>query len=66
MFRDGFVQTPGLLEEIRVFVRNNLAAHVAPKEIEVMEELPKTTISGKILRRELKKQEIENSGGTAV
>ena len=66
VLRNGFVQSPDLLEEIRVFVRNNLAAHVAPKEIEVMEELPKTTISGKILRRELKKQEIENSGEPSV
>ncbi|SFK90680.1 acetyl-CoA synthetase [Salinicoccus halodurans] len=62
VLREGFEQSPELLQEIRVFVRNNLAAHVAPKEIEVMEELPKTTISGKILRRELKKWEIEKAG----
>ncbi|MFD1706569.1 acetate--CoA ligase [Siminovitchia sediminis] len=56
--RPGFTESKELLEEIRVFVRNNLAAHVAPREIEVLEELPKTVISGKILRRELKEMEI--------
>lgn len=67
VLRKGFEQTPELLEEIRIFVRNNLAAHLAPKEIEVMGELPKTTISGKILRRELKQMEIEKvSAGNIV
>ena len=61
VLREGYVDSPELLEEIRIFVRNNLAAHLAPKEIEVMDELPKTTISGKILRRELKQMEIEKS-----
>lgn len=61
VLREGYVESPELLEEIRIFVRNNLAAHLAPKEIEVMDELPKTTISGKILRRELKRMEIEKS-----
>lgn len=61
VLRNGFKESPKLLEEIRVFVRNNLAAHVAPREIEVMKELPKTTISGKILRRELKQLEIEKA-----
>ncbi|SOC43500.1 acetate--CoA ligase [Salinicoccus kekensis] len=61
VLREGYAASPELLEEIRVFVRNNLAAHLAPKEIEVMDELPKTTISGKILRRELKRMEIEKS-----
>ncbi|MCG1010889.1 acetate--CoA ligase [Salinicoccus sp. ID82-1] len=62
VLREGFEQSEALLEEIRVFVKSNLAAHVAPREIEVMEELPKTTISGKILRRELKQREIEKEG----
>ena len=42
----------GILDEIRIFVRDNMAAHPAPKEIEMMGELPKTTISGKILHRD--------------
>lgn len=57
--RDGYEETPELLESLRLFVRKNLAAHAAPREIEVMAELPKTQISGKILRRELKQQELE-------
>ncbi|WP_156290585.1 acetate--CoA ligase [Oceanobacillus salinisoli] len=52
--RSGYEESEELLEEIRLFVKNNLAAHVAPKEIEILDELPKTKISGKILRRELK------------
>ena len=46
-----------LLEDIRLFVRRQLLAHAAPREVEVVEELPKTKISGKILRRELKQRE---------
>lgn len=57
--RPGYVESEELLEDIRLFVRNNLAAHAAPREIEILEELPKTTISGKILRRELKQKELE-------
>lgn len=49
-YRDG----DELLGEIRSFVKKNLAVHAAPREIEVVDELPKTQISGKILRRVLK------------
>ncbi len=52
--RSGYQASAELLEDIRVFVRKGLSAHAAPREIEVLEELPKTKISGKILRRELK------------
>lgn len=52
--RSGYQASTELLEDIRVFVRKGLSAHAAPREIEVLEELPKTKISGKILRRELK------------
>jgi len=40
-------------EEIIDFCRKNLTAYKVPKQIEFMEELPKTTV-GKILRRELR------------
>ena len=40
-------------EEIIEYCRQNLAAYKVPKQIEFMEELPKTTV-GKILRRELR------------
>jgi acetyl-CoA synthetase len=57
--REGYSESPGLVQEIRAFVKTELAAHAAPKEIEVLDELPKTKISGKILRRVLKDREIE-------
>ncbi|MFC7370214.1 acetate--CoA ligase [Fictibacillus iocasae] len=59
VLKKGFADTPELKEEVRKFVRSELAAHSAPREIEVVEELPKTKISGKILRRELKARELE-------
>lgn len=59
--RAGYKQSAELLEEIRLFVRGQLSAHAAPREIEVMQELPKTKISGKILRRQLKALEIERA-----
>lgn len=54
---EGYDNNRTLMEEIRLFVKTKLAAHAAPREIEVVDELPKTKISGKILRRVLKKQE---------
>lgn len=57
--RHGYETGAALEKEISLFVRRNLAAHAAPREIEVVEELPKTKISGKILRRLLKEQELE-------
>ncbi|WP_407270735.1 acetate--CoA ligase [Radiobacillus sp. PE A8.2] len=59
--RNGYTESSELLEDIRLFVRNNLSAHAAPREIEVLDELPKTKISGKILRRKLKEVEIQKS-----
>lgn len=63
--RTNFKESKELLEDIRVFVRNQLAAHAAPKEIEVMEELPKTVLSGKILRRKLKEMEMNRANRVA-
>ncbi|MGN8645366.1 acetate--CoA ligase [Gracilibacillus sp. HCP3S3_G5_1] len=59
--RAGYQHSVQLMEDIRLFVRKNLSAHAAPREIEVMEELPKTKISGKILRRELKALEVKRA-----
>jgi acetyl-CoA synthetase len=50
--------TPGLESEIKDFVKVRLAAHEYPREIEFVSELPMTT-TGKIMRKELKKLEIE-------
>jgi acetyl-CoA synthetase len=52
--------TPGpeVAEDIKTFVKTRLAAHEYPREIEFVNELPMTA-TGEIMRRELKKLEIE-------
>ncbi len=59
VLKSNYKESEALLQELRQFVRNGLAAHAAPREIECIEELPKTPISGKILRRKLKARELE-------
>jgi acetyl-CoA synthetase len=49
---------PQLETEIKNFVKERLAAHEYPREIEFVKELPMTA-TGKIMRKELKKREIE-------
>jgi acetyl-CoA synthetase len=51
-----------LESEIKEFVKVRLAAHEYPREIEFVKELP-LTATGKIMRRELKKLEIERKTG---
>ena len=48
---------PQLAEELRLYVRERLAAHAYPREIEFVSELPKTP-SGKLQRFILRNQEI--------
>jgi len=55
--RDGYVPSEELKSEIQKFVRQKLAAHAAPREIEFRAKLPKTR-SGKIMRRVLKAWEL--------
>jgi len=55
--RPGHTPSPELREEISQFVKQGLAAHAAPREIEFRETLPKTR-SGKIMRRVLKAWEL--------
>ncbi len=55
--RDGYEPNDELIEEIRQFVKQGLAAHAAPREIEFRDKLPKTR-SGKIMRRVLKAWEL--------
>ena len=52
--------TPGpeIVSKIKDFVKVRLAAHEYPREIEFVNELPMTA-TGKIMRKELKKLEIE-------
>jgi acetyl-CoA synthetase len=49
-----------LEQEIKEFVKVRLAAHEFPREIEFVDDLPKTA-TGKIMRKELKKLEIERA-----
>jgi acetyl-CoA synthetase len=55
--REGHVPSDELKEEIQKYVRQKLAAHAAPREIEFRAKLPKTR-SGKIMRRVLKAWEL--------
>jgi acetyl-CoA synthetase len=55
--KDGFTPSEDLAEEIKLFVRDRLAAHAYPREIEFLATLPKTR-SGKIMRRLLKAREL--------
>ncbi len=48
------------IEQLRDFCRANLTAYKVPKHIEVVKELPKSTV-GKILRRELRDQELNKN-----
>ena len=58
VLRPGVKAGPELEEEIKNFVKVRLAAHEYPREIEFTDSLPMTA-TGKIIRRELKKLEIE-------
>lgn len=55
--RSGVEVTDDLLPEILGHVRSRLGAVVAPKEIDVLDDLPKTR-SGKIMRRLLRAREL--------
>jgi acetyl-CoA synthetase len=55
--REGFEPSDELKDEIQKFVRQKLAVHAAPREIEFKQKLPKTR-SGKIMRRVLKAWEL--------
>lgn len=55
--RDGYEPSDELKQDIAKFVKEGLAAHAAPREIEFKDKLPKTR-SGKIMRRVLKAWEL--------
>ena len=48
-------------EDIRKYLKENLAPYKVPKEIEFRDELPKSAV-GKILRRSLREEELRKSG----
>lgn len=60
--QSGYEESEELIEDIQKFIKTELAAHAAPKEIEFKENLPKTR-SGKIMRRVLKAWELDEPAG---
>lgn len=58
----GFKYSDELYNDIKKFIKTKLAGHAYPKEIEVVEKLPKTR-SGKIMRRVLKARELGQDVG---
>ncbi|RJQ30868.1 MAG: acetate--CoA ligase [Actinobacteria bacterium] len=55
--REGYSASDELLDDIKKFVKKHLAGHAYPREIDIVESLPKTR-SGKIMRRVLKAREL--------
>ncbi len=53
VLRPGFAPSDTLADDIRAFVRTQLAAHEYPRHIEFLDSLPMTA-TGKVLRRELR------------
>ena len=56
--KPGVVRSAGLASEIQEFVRERLARHEVPREIEFIDEMPLTT-TGKVVRRVLKQMELD-------
>ncbi|SEM96511.1 long-chain acyl-CoA synthetase [Mesobacillus persicus] len=48
-------------EEVVLFAKENLAPYKVPKQVEILDELPKSSV-GKLLRRVLRDQEIQKIG----
>lgn len=62
VLKRGFDASDELKEEISNFVKNRLASHLVPKEIEFVKDLPRT-LSGKIMRRLLRAKETNSPHG---
>ena len=54
--REGFQANPVMVQELQDFVKNEIAPYKYPREIEFVEELPKTE-TGKLQRFRLREQE---------
>jgi acetyl-CoA synthetase len=54
---------PDVAEDIKTFVKTRLAAHEYPRQVEFVKELPMTA-TGKIMRRELRRLEIERQAAS--
>ena len=56
VLKAGYSAAESLADEIKLFVKTRLSKHEYPKEIEFVDELPKTP-DGKIKRKQLKERE---------
>jgi acetyl-CoA synthetase len=61
VLKPGFAPTDALIDEIKTFVRTKLSKHEYPREIEFIDELPKTP-DGKIKRKHLREREKKIKG----
>ncbi|MEH7652654.1 acyl-CoA synthetase MbcS [Bacillus safensis] len=61
VLRDGSVQSDELIKELQTHVKNTTAPYKYPREIEFIDELPKTP-SAKIRRVELRERELARKG----
>ena len=64
VLRPDHAPSPELAADLQQFVKQRLAAHAYPREVEFVDELPKTP-SGKIQRFVLRQREIEKSHGSS-
>ena len=62
VLKPDFSPEQALKEEIQQFIKTRLAAHEYPREIEFLNELP-LTATGKIMRKDLRKMEMERKQG---
>ncbi|WP_297216301.1 AMP-binding protein [Thermoplasma sp.] len=63
VLKSGYSPSEDLARELSMHVRNLVGPHARPKKIEFVSDLPKT-ISGKIIRKELRKIELEKYRGS--
>ncbi|MHA2009093.1 MAG: long-chain-fatty-acid--CoA ligase [Promethearchaeota archaeon] len=61
VLKDGYHETDEMKNEIKEFLRKNVAPYKVPKQIEFRKELPETLV-GKVLRKELKDIEARKRG----
>ena len=60
--RPKIVGNEALKADLANFVKTRLAAHEYPREVDFVDQLPLTT-TGKILRRELRRLDVERKAG---
>jgi acetyl-CoA synthetase len=61
VLKRSYKPSPDLIQEIQLFAKNKLSRHNYPRELEFVDDLPKTP-SGKIMRRLLRDREYEKAG----